>query len=220
MSTPRNSDLHTVLHERAGDAPLGIDLDAVTREGGRRVRRRRVAGAVGGVAAAAAVAALTIGLAQGPTPRAVDPADGPSESASESAAESADPVLVTYPDPGVTITDAAQVARRLAETPASFQEAVAAQVETLQQESTCEGTALVGITVQRVRSDGFASVAVNDCGGYQALWVQADDGTWSEALGTQDVWVCSDLEALDFPSDVAGNRCADGTGELARYRHD
>jgi hypothetical protein len=68
------TDLPTLLHDRADRATLSpVDLDAVTRDGERRVRRRRVTTYAGALAVAGAVASTAL-LGGGATDRALDPA--------------------------------------------------------------------------------------------------------------------------------------------------
>ncbi|TIC86639.1 hypothetical protein [Nocardioides sp. GY 10127] len=214
-------DLRSLLHQRSEEmSPLGVDLVAVTREGGRRVRRRRVATAVGGVAAVA-VAAVAVASLHGAAPRAVEPAGPvPSASTSPGTTASAAPGLLTFSDDDGLVTSPEQVPRKLGSTSQSFQDFVTGQIEQLIATSTCaDGQPRVDVEV--FRSDGWALGGVGDCGGYLAVWRETD-GTWSEVLGGQDVWACADLEALGAPSDVVGTRCwdEDGTGDVIRYRHD
>lgn len=117
--------------------------------------------------------------------------------------------------PGVEVQSSAD-AQELAGAPADFQEFVGTLADDLAQESTCED-GFVGVTVQVVRTDGFARGGVNDCGGYAALWVKVD-GTWQEVAGSQDVWECVVLEDRAIPSDVAGTECYDPeTNDVRTY---
>jgi hypothetical protein len=77
------TDLPTLLHERADRATLApVDLTAVTREGSRRVRRRRLAVSATALAAVAGLGA-TAALGGGDAARVVDPAaPAPSSGAS------------------------------------------------------------------------------------------------------------------------------------------
>ncbi len=101
-------------------------------------------------------------------------------------------VVIHKPSDAAVMTDA----------PASFRRFIADEVRELRAESTCDDGA-VGVTVWFVRSDGYASGAVNDCGGYVALWAMVD-GVWTEIDGTQELWGCGVLEEYAVPSDVAG----------------
>ena len=60
------------------------------------------------------------------------------------------------------------------------------------------------ITVKKYSSAGFALGGVGGCGGYVALW-SLQDGTWKEALGTQDEWTCGDLARFGVPDVFAGD---------------
>lgn len=73
------------------------------------------------------------------------------------------------------------------------------------------------MTVQTLRTDGYAVGGVNDCGGYAAMWAVVD-GQWTEIQGTQDSWECRTLERYQVPSDVAGTSCYDyKTGKAHEY---
>jgi hypothetical protein len=60
------------------------------------------------------------------------------------------------------------------------------------------------ITVKKYSSAGFALGGVGGCGGYVALW-SIQDGTWKEALGTQDEWTCGDLTRFSVPDGFVGD---------------
>ena len=129
----------------------------------------------------------------------------PTEAPSPSPAES--PKLIGYAggeSPGVTVQSRAD-ARKLNGAPASFKRFVGDLAEKLKAETSCDDAA-VGVTVQTLRTDGYADGAVNDCGGYRALWAIVD-GRWKEIEGTQDTWDCAVLKRYTVPSDVVGDSC-------------
>jgi hypothetical protein len=68
--------------------------------------------------------------------------------------------------------------------PASFQRFIGRTAQRITDRSTCTG-GYVGVTVETLRTDGFASGGVNDCGGYAALWAVVD-GRWKEIQSTQE----------------------------------
>ena len=90
--------------------------------------------------------------------------------------------------------------------PASFKRFIARTIRRLVADSTCEAPSEV--VVQFLRTDGFATGGVNDCGGYQALWVELDGG-WKEVDGTQEMVGCAVLETYHVPSDLVDGRCYD-----------
>ena len=71
------------------------------------------------------------------------------------------------------------------------------------------------MTVETLRTDGFASGGVNDCGGYAALWAVVD-GDWKEIQSTQETWGCAALERYEVPSGVAGETCYDYDAQKER----
>ena len=99
-------------------------------------------------------------------------------------------------------------AQRLHGAPASFKRFVGDLAEDLADKSTCSGEGYVGVTVETLRTDGYAVGGVNDCGGYAALWVLID-GRWREVLGTQEAWDCKVLHQYRVPSDLVGTSCYD-----------
>jgi hypothetical protein len=135
-------------------------------------------------------------------------------------AEASAPRLLVYGthDRGVTIQRAANVRKKLHGAPVGFRKFVRRTIHHLQATSPCDDS-FVGVTVNRVRTDGFARGGVNQCGGYVAIWKKVD-GHWRQVLGTQDVWACSDLRRWGIPSSVVGPRpqCYDGSDVVA-YSH-
>lgn len=119
------------------------------------------------------------------------------------------PELIPYAggeSAGVEIQKPGDV-KNLKGAPASFKRFIRTAVTELQEQSTC-GDGFVGITVQFLRTDGYATGGVNDCGGYLALWATVD-GDWKEIAGTQELWDCAVLEQYTVPSDIAGDSCYD-----------
>ena len=73
------------------------------------------------------------------------------------------------------------------------------------------------MTVETLRTDGYAVGGVNDCGGYAAMWAVVD-GQWKEIQGTQDTWECRVLKRYQVPSGVAGDSCYNyKTGKAHHY---
>lgn len=57
----------------------------------------------------------------------------------------------------------------------------------------------VGITVGRYATNGYATGAVNDCGGYEAIWGDIGYG-WQELIGSQAEFVCQELHDDGVPA--------------------
>ncbi|GAB3663257.1 hypothetical protein GCM10027596_26160 [Nocardioides korecus] len=134
-------------------------------------------------------------------------------------ARAATPTLHVYGgDQGVFIQRAVNVDRRLPGAPADFRAFAKRTIHHLQATRTCSPSA-VGLSVNRVRSDGYARGAVNQCGGYAAIWKRVS-GQWREVLGTQDIWTCRDLRRWSIPSSVVAPRpaCYNGS-KVVTYRH-
>lgn len=188
---------------------------------------------------ACAIAVLALG-ACGETDSDVPSTSGsssssPTESESESAeptesAESAEsptstptstpeqPQLIDYSgdgSKGVKVQEAADV-EKLDGAPDAFKQFIARTAERVSEEATCDGAGL-GVTVETLRTDGFAAGVVNDCDGYIALWALVD-GKWKEVQSTLDLWNCRVLERYSFPSAVAGTGCYDDeVGDVREY---
>ena len=159
-------------------------------------------------------AALVLTGCAGPgTDVATDPAGTASTAAGRSGAE---PELMSYPDRDASGTEVRSMAdaRDLAGAPDSFKEFIGATAERLVADSTCED-GYVGVTVKALRTDGYAVGAVNDCGGYVALWALVD-GDWKQIDDTQDLWDCTALTKHRVPSDIAGDSCYDRDAEVQR----
>ena len=145
----------------------------------------------------------TATVSQSPSETATSPSRTPS------ASRTPEPRLIRYAlgeNPGIFVQNRADVSH-LHGAPDSFKKFVGNLAENLTAKSTCTSGS-VGVTVETLRTDGYAVGAVNDCGGYQALWVQAD-GHWRRVEGTQDSWNCKVLHKYRVPSAVVGTSCYD-----------
>jgi hypothetical protein len=135
------------------------------------------------------------------------------------AATHAKPRLIVYAggeSPGVEVQSRAD-AKHLRGAPRSFKRFIGRKAQRIADRSTCTG-GYVGVTVERVRTDGYAAGGVNDCGGYAALWAKVD-GRWKEIAGTQEIWSCAILKRHQVPSSVAGNTCYDYRAQQERHYH-
>lgn len=134
-------------------------------------------------------------------------------------ADEAKPRLIVYAggeSPGVEVQKRAD-AKNLRGAPKAFKRFIGNKAQRLADHSTC-GDGYVGVTVERVRTDGFGVGGVNDCGGYVALWAVVD-GRWKEIAGTQDIWNCGVLKRHVVPSSIAGDRCYDVRAHRLRHYH-
>lgn len=95
--------------------------------------------------------------------------------------------------------------------PEPFRVFIGQRVAELQASATCDRSQ-VGVTVEFLRTDGYAVGGVDDCGGYAALWAVVD-GAWAEVEGTQDSWSCEVLARYRFPSELVGDTCYDYTAQ-------
>lgn len=125
-----------------------------------------------------------------------DPASTPPQLISYAGGESAGVEVLTTAD-----------ANNLAGAPDSFKKFIGRTAERLTSGASCEG-GYVGVTVKTLRTDGYAVGAVNECGGYVALWAIVA-GDWKEIDATQDLWDCAALAQHRVPSDIAGDTCYD-----------
>jgi len=145
--------------------------------------------------------------------------DAPSTPSPSSASPTGAPRLLAYAggeSPGVVVRVPSD-AVRIDGAPASFQAFIATTVEQLAAGATCDPQ-YVGVTVEFLRTDGYASGGVDDCGGHAALWALVD-GSWAEVAATQDAWSCDVLERYGFPSDVVGDTCYDYAAQEERPYH-
>ena len=118
-------------------------------------------------------------------------------------------------------------ANRLPGAPAEFRTFVKAQLHELWDElghtAGCKSSPL--ITVEALRTDGFALGAVNTLprkhcetgGGYEAIWA-VRHGAWKQVIGTQEVVACTRLERFDIPSEIGVHECYQG-GQVVPYDH-
>lgn len=146
---------------------------------------------------------------------ASSPASTPSSSPSASPSEEAR--LIAYAggeSPGAEVRTPAD-ADKLEGAPDAFKTFIGDTARRLVADSTCTD-GYVGITVEFLRTDGYAVGGVNDCGGYAALWAVVD-GQWKEIAGTQEAWECQVLERYEVPSDVAGDTCYDYDAQKERH---
>ena len=158
-----------------------------------------------------------------PTPAESAPADSapaesaPAESApADPAPADPEPRMIAYAggeSPGAEIHNRAD-ADKLDRAPASFKRFIGRAAERLAAGSTC-ADGYVGITVEFLRTDGYAVGGVNECGGYRALWAVVD-GSWKEVAASQEMWDCAVLERYTVPSEVAGTRCYDYDAQKER----
>ncbi|MFB9314381.1 hypothetical protein [Nocardioides plantarum] len=174
------------------------------------------------------------------TPATVDPPTDPSpseptstSSPSKSPSEPSEPTssATTDPDPQPELIAYAggeaqpplienrADARRLTGAPKDFQDFIGRAAEKVNQRADCDGAA-VGITVDALRTDGYAVGAVNECGGYAAMWAKVD-GAWREIEGTQDTWDCAVLKQYRVPSDLllGSQTCFDYGGDKKEHAY-
>ena len=134
-------------------------------------------------------------------------------------ADPAKPRLIVYAggeSRGVEVLKRAD-AKDLRGAPRSFKRFIGNKAQRLTDRSTCTD-GYVGVTVHRIRTDGYGVGGVNDCGGYLALWAVVD-GRWKEIAGTQDMWNCGVLKRHVVPSSIAGDRCYDVRHHRLRHYH-
>jgi hypothetical protein len=144
-----------------------------------------------------------------PTQPAPAGTDSPGTAPQAPPTESGPPRLIGYAggeSPGAEIHDQAD-ADRLQGAPEGFKQFIGRTAERLAHGSTCTD-GYVGVTVETLRTDGYAVGGVNECGGYRALWAVVD-GSWKEVAASQEMWDCAVLEHYTVPSDIAGERCYD-----------
>jgi hypothetical protein len=137
----------------------------------------------------------------------------PTETAPVAAApeptETAAPRLLAYAggeSPGAEIRSQAD-ADKLQGAPPAFKRFIGRTAERLADGSTCTD-GYVGVTVEFLRTDGYAVGGVNECGGYRALWAVVD-GSWREVAASQEMWDCAVLDRYSVPSEIAGTHCYD-----------
>ncbi|HET7735252.1 MAG TPA: hypothetical protein VFK52_04720 [Nocardioidaceae bacterium] len=104
---------------------------------------------------------------------------------------------------GVFVESADEATTELAGASDDFRAFVGGLVTDLQAMADCADAA-VGVTVEHVVDDRWAFGGVHQCGGYRALWGRDDQGRWVELLGSQEMWLCSELDDAGVPRSVAG----------------
>lgn len=181
-----------------------LDPATVRRLGDQRRRRQNT---MYGVIAAVVVTAAVI-----PTALIATKGDGKASPPPFTHSTSPDPTPTTVPEPtpttitfpgnGVEVTTASDV-DKLTGTSDAFKAFIAETLAKAVQDSSSCPDAAHGVDVEKYDSSGFALGGVNTCGGYAALWT-IQDGTWKEALGTQDEWICGDLTRFSVPDGFAG----------------
>lgn len=138
--------------------------------------------------------------------------DGSTEEVSEHAhAAMAEPVVEALGrtwvgfggEQGVFVESPDEATTELAGASEDFRDFVGSLVTDLQARADCPGAA-VGVTVEHVVDDRWAFGGIHQCGGYRALWGRDDTGRWVELLGSQEMWLCSELEGASVPQSVAG----------------
>lgn len=135
----------------------------------------------------------------------------PSPSAAETSATHAPgPVVLDYTHLhkglGAQLSGPADV-RQLKGAPEDFKTFIGGVAAQLAAEGKSEcPTAFSGVTVTKVSTAGFATGGVSSCGGYVALWAKVD-GSWKEAIGTQEQWDCAELTRYRVPSALVGHTC-------------
>lgn len=147
------------------------------------------------------------------------------DAATDDASDGPAPELITYAGGEAqppTIEDVAQARKVLVGAPRDFQDFIGEQAEKFNATADCDGAA-VGVSVDVVRTDGFAAGGVNECGGYAAMWAKVD-GSWEEIEATQDAWDCGPLWKYDVPSAILlGKQVCydyDGDGKEHTYRQE
>lgn len=155
------------------------------------------------------------------------PTPTPSETAGDSATPTPAPTPTTSPSEkprmiayaggesaGATVHGTADEGK-LTGAPQAFQDFIGRTAQALDS-SDCD--AATGVTVEFVRTDGYAVGGVNECGGYAALWAVVD-GHWKEIQGTQDSWDCKVLHRYRVPSEIVGDSCYDYDAQQEHHYH-
>lgn len=190
-------------------AVIGVLLAGCSADGGATVADDAVP------AAASSTPGGTPSASPSETPSA-SPSESPSPTPTETPTWTAE--LIPYAGGesiGYEVFSPADVAG-MEGAPTSFKRFIARKIRRMAAESTCEAPSEV--IVQLLRTDGFATGGVNDCGGYQALWVQVD-GVWQEVDGTQEMEGCAVLERYHVPSELVDGRCYDYDAQEEREYH-
>ncbi|RNL79053.1 hypothetical protein [Nocardioides marmorisolisilvae] len=198
MSEPTRDPIEALTNFGTGGVPVNpLDPAAVRRLGDQRRRRQNTMyGVIAAVVVAAAVIPTALiatkddGKAAPPTGE-VTPTPTPSPTPSTT--------IVAFPNGGVAIK-APEDTAKLVGTSDDFK----TFIKGVWQKDFDSGCKTAEIDVMKYSSAGLGWGGVGGCGGYQAIWA-LKDGTWREALYTQDEWVCADLERYDVPDGFAGD---------------
>ena len=179
-----------------GIAVNPLEPAAVRRLGDQRRRRQTTMyGAIAAVALAAAVipTAILATRDDGAKPPSITNTTTPEPTPTETPT----PSTIVFPENGVTVRSQADLAK-LVGTTDDFKSFIGTALQT--DAGSCPTPE---IDVMKYSSSGYASGGVGGCGGYRALWA-IQNGRWKEALGTQDEWLCGDLNRFDIPESFAG----------------
>jgi len=143
-----------------------------------------------------------------------DPAPTPTQTTSAtSATPDPEPTLLDYSDRdgGEVVLDDPDDLSAIADAPQDFREFTETALRELieQNRVACpDGEISVGVSRIMPRA-GFATGAVNACGGYVAVWKRESTG-WNEIIATQEAIICSDLTSAQVPADLLVDpRCYD-----------
>lgn len=198
-----NDPIHLLEHFGNGGVDVAPLHPAQVRRLGDRRRTRRRAGYTVAAAAAVAVTIVPVAVLNGRDDDGAPPithhSGGPTPAPTTPAASATGtPARVTtYPGPGIDVKAVSDTSK-LTGTSDEFKTFIAGVWR--QNSADCPTP---DITVKKYSSAGFALGGVGGCGGYVALW-SIQDGTWKEALGTQDEWTCGDLTRFSVPDGFAG----------------
>jgi len=178
-----------------GIAVNPLDPAAVRRLGDQRRRRQNTM--------YGAIAAVVVAVAVIPTALIATKDDGkggaPLTNQTGTPTPTPSPTVIVFPDGGVVIK-APEDTDQLVGTSDAFK----TFIKTVWQKDHDAGCKTAEIDVTKYSPAGFGAGGGGGCGGYQAIW-GLKAGTWIEALGTQDEWVCSDLARYDVPDGFAGD---------------
>lgn len=141
------------------------------------------------------VVAIVVGAAVGWGVTRIDHHDTPSLTADNHGMVATGPVrIVNYITKanveGVDVTTPSKV-NQLVGSSSAFKQFVANTVQGMIDRHQCP-TAALGLTIARYATNGYALGAVNECGGYIAIW-GVKNGVWKQLIGTQDVVHCQEL---------------------------
>lgn len=106
-----------------------------------------------------------------------------------------DYITKAHPE-GVDVNKPTMV-NQLTDSSPEFKQFVANTVQGMIDRHQCP-TAALGLTIARYATNGYAFGAVNECGGYIAIW-GVKNGTWKLLIGTQDIVHCQELHKDGVP---------------------